>query len=225
MITVNNISINPSSATATQTLTITGAAHTGRDSRSVVFSLAGSVGTIPVSSSNSLLVTQLGHSAFLTLNAPSSASSFPAAGGTISYSGYSNLQYIPLTIGSNLTFVNAVINGTTVTAASNFSGSGYEVSGDPGKTTQYQVVFNFRVEENQSTSSRQVTFTAGGTTYTINQQGAEDTPVTYNLGFALNGTVPSGNVTVTVDADGDVTSSGTVSVQASTGLDWEITES
>jgi len=214
------ITISPTTGTGGATLSISGSAYTGRNSRSASFSLNGTAGDdTPVPSANSLVVTQSGAAEFISLSTTSSTSSFPAAGGDITFSGTSNLEKIKLAFGNDASssdFTSASINnGTAITTVSSFtSGDGY--TSNLGTDAAYSVSFTFHIPTNTDSSDGKTykyKFTVGSSTYdvTVNQSAAS----AYTLAFSSS--------TATVNADGTLTSPSSVSVSADSGLTWAIT--
>lgn len=234
MATSNNITVVSASgqATGTQDLTVSATPVTGRlenssgvmVGRSASFTAKGTGSYSSVSSSNTLIVTQQGKSAFISVGSSQSTTAFPASGGDITFTGKSNLKSITMSTGSRITFKSATINGTSVASASAFASNGYAPSGDPGNTAEYNVSFVFTIPENTSTTSTATSsFTLNGSQYTITQSRKSDS--SYYLGFVFNNDdITSSNINVTVNANGAQTTSSTVKVKASDGLSWEISE-
>ena len=221
--------IDPGTGSGNSSLTITADEHTGRESRSVTVSAQqtnASSGNTPIQSSNSLVITQSAVSAFMSIPTSQNVS---AAGGTVTFGGYSNYQKILLSApssGSNaLTYLgdnNTVDNSSSVTKSALTTGTGYAPAGDPGKEAEYEVEFVFNIPENTNSSQGATyTFKIGTETYTINQAAA----AAQTLQFGYNSTQPSGDVEVSLTANGTQSdTSKTYKVFASSGLAWEIAE-
>lgn len=207
MPTSNNISVSPNSGTGNKSLTVSASENTGRDSRSASFSLKGTGDYSSVTSSNTLVVTQSGVNGFINLTTSSSTTAFPAAGGTLTYTGYSNLASISIGSGTLDTLLtSATINGASVTKAQ--LQSGYTVPNDPGANARYAVQFVFTIPANSSTSDTvSYTGTIGGQSYTVTQSAAST-----SLSFSRR--------TASVNASG--TSGDSVTVNAPNGVSWEI---
>lgn len=229
----NGITVVPTSGnyTGNQNLTISAEEVTGRlenaqgqmVGRKAAFGASGTNQYSSVKSPNTLIVTQEGKAAFIEVSTTSSTSAFPADGGPITFTGYSNLKQIPLTKSSNLGFTSATINNAqpAITDISNFAGNGYTVPGDPGNTAKYPVTFVFSVPENQDPSNpAEYTFTLGGTQHTIRQSASGE----YTLKFGYNNVEPSTDVEVLLNANGLPKVANTYKVIATSGLTWEITE-
>lgn len=207
MPTINNITITPGTGDRTVQLSISGTVNTGRGTRTGRFSLDGTGEYSSIHADNDLVVTQLGAAAFLSISPDGDVDNFPAAGGTLTYSGKSNMQSISIDSGSlNQLSMTATINGVPVTKSD--LQNGYTVPGDPGLTAEYNVSFVYTIPANPSGAT--YTGKIGGNTYSVVQVGA--TPS--NLEFSSE--------TATVTSDGTLSGS-TVSVIADTGLTWEIT--
>lgn len=209
MPTYNNISVTPNSGTGNKSLTISASPNTGRNDRSAGFSLRGTGNYSGTSSSNSLIVTQSGAGSQFLITTNASTNAFPAAGGTITYTGTSNLA--TLTLGSSTLdalLTSAMINEVQVTKTQ--LQSGYSIPNDPGKTLAYPITIEFTIPENTSTSSA-VTYTGsiGGQALTVVQSAAG-----VSLSFSRN--------SVTVNADGETIVGEAVTVNAPSGTSWEI---
>ena len=245
------ITVNPNESSDTKQLTITGTPNYGRDPRSAVLNLSGSFGSQTVQSSNSLLVTQYGSDPYLTLVAQTGTISnpLPNTAGTISYSGYSNLQSFTVDLsqsnGCSISSVtmNQISSGSEGVTV---SGSTYTLDSDAGKTERYPVTIVFSVPANSGTSTRTCTIRFTGTPamsetnsvtfYQVGQneggggEGGDDPggggddpqPGTEDFGFALNGVIPEGNIQLYADETGTRTDSDTVSVVAPSGTSWQI---
>lgn len=207
MPTSNNISVSPNSGTGNKSLTVSASENTGRNSRSASFSLKGTGGYSSVTSSNTLVVTQSGVNGFINLTTSSSTTAFPAAGGTITFSGTSNLASLTLGNGTlDALLTSATVNGATVTKAQ--LQAGYSIPNDPGATAAYNVTLEFTIPINQSTSEpASYTGSIGGQALSVVQSAASTT-----LSFSRS--------TASVNASG--TSGDSVTVNAPNGVSWEI---
>lgn len=207
MPTSNNISVSPNSGTGNKSLTVSVSENTGRNSRSASFSLKGTGGYSSVTSSNTLVVTQSGVNGFINLTTSSSTTAFPAAGGTITFSGTSNLASLTLGNGTlDALLTSATVNGATVTKAQ--LQAGYSIPNDPGATAAYNVTLEFTIPINQSTSEpASYTGSIGGQALSVVQSAASTT-----LSFSRS--------TASVNASG--TSGDSVTVIAPSGVSWEI---
>lgn len=203
----NIITVSPTSGTGNKSLTVSASENTGRNSRSASFSLKGTGGYSSVTSSNTLVVTQSGVNGFINLTTSSSTTAFPAAGGTITFSGTSNLASLTLGNGTlDALLTSATVNGATVTKAQ--LQAGYSIPNDPGATAAYNVTLEFTIPINQSTSEpASYTGTIGGQALSVIQSAASTT-----LSFSRS--------TASVNASG--TSGDSVTVNAPNGVSWEI---
>lgn len=209
MPTTNNITVSPNSGTGARTLTVSALENTGRNSRSANFSLAGTGDYSSVLSSNSLVVTQSGVSGFITITTTSDTTAFHAAGGTLTYTGYSNLASISIGTGTlDNCLTSATINGVSGITKSQLQ-SGYTVPNDPGASEKYAVTFVYTIPANQSTSGT-VTYsgTIGGQQYTVIQSARQVT-----LSFSSN--------TAEVNSSGTLVGDS-ISVIAPEGVSWVI---
>lgn len=228
----NNITVVPTSGnyTGNQNLSISGEPVTGRlenaqgqmVGKRAEFTARGTGQYSSITSPNTLIVTQDGKAAFITVNTNSSTVAFPASGGPIKFEGTSNLKQITLSKSSNLGFTKAVINeGGDITNISSFSGSGYTVPGDPGNTEEYDVEFYFSIPQNSDPSNpAEYSFTLNGVEHDITQSASG----AYTLKFGYNNVEPSTDVEVTLNANGLPKDANTYKVIATSGLTWEITE-
>lgn len=226
MPTLNNITVSPGNGTGNTTLTISAVENTGRDSRSANFKANGTGSYDNIPSANSLIVTQSGKPSFINVSTTSNTESFPASGGTIVFSGTSNMQ--TLSIGTSGTLgtlddllTSATVDGVSVTKSQ--LQSGYTVPGDPGKTAAYNVSLTYTIPANSTSPSVPVTYSGkvGNQTISVTQASAA---VVGTLAIGLDGNT-TGNKNATVDADGNITSSGTYSVVASDqNITWELVE-
>lgn len=207
------ITISPLTGSGEVELSISGSTYTGRESRGTSFTLSGSVGGDPVTPGNALVVTQTGKGApngFFSVSTSSSTSAFPAAGGTITYSGTSNKASISIGTGTlDNVLTSATINSVSVTKSQ--LQSGYTVANDPGASAEYNVSFTYTIPANADTSTKTFGGTVGGQSVSVTQSAHSG----YNLSFSASA--------ATVNADGTLTSPSSVSVNADSGLTWEIT--
>lgn len=205
----NIITVSPTAGTGNKSLTVSASENTGRNSRSASFSLKGTGDYSSVTSSNTLVVTQsgTGEPGFINLTTSSSTTAFPAAGGTITFSGTSNLASLTLGNGTlDALLTSATVNGATVTKAQ--LQAGYSIPNDPGATAAYNVTLEFTIPVNQSTSeSASYTGSIGGQALSVVQSAASTT-----LSFSRS--------TASVNASG--TSGDSVTVNAPNGVSWEI---
>lgn len=203
----NIITVSPTSGTGNKSLTVSASENTGRNSRSASFSLKGTGDYSSVTSSNTLVVTQSGVNGFINLTTSSSTTAFPAAGGTITFSGTSNLASLTLGNGTlDALLTSATVNGATVTKAQ--LQAGYSIPNDPGATAAYNVTLEFTIPINQSTSEpASYTGSIGGQALSVVQSAASTT-----LSFSRS--------TASVNASG--TSGDPVTVNAPNGVSWEI---
>ena len=203
----SNITVSPTAGTGNKSLTVSVSENTGRNSRSASFSLKGTGDYSSVTSSNTLVVTQSGVNGFINLTTSSSTTAFPAAGGTITFSGTSNLASLTLGNGTlDALLTSATVNGATVTKAQ--LQAGYSIPNDPGATAAYNVTLEFTIPINQSTSEpASYTGSIGGQALSVVQSAASTT-----LSFSRS--------TASVNASG--TSGDSVTVNAPNGVSWEI---
>ena len=156
--------------------------HTGRISR--VDSIEG---VTSGGASDSVVLSQNGASEFITVDKTSY--SVTALGGTVKITGTSNspsLKLTNLTDSSLLSNFALKVNGTAYSWDGNAS---HQISGDPGALDSYTFDISFDVAENQTESSKDITFKltdSGNTgtssdTITITQAAGEKTYGTPNV--------------------------------------------
>lgn len=185
---------NKTSGNGNDTVSWTGANHTGRTARqtTATFSASGV-------ESKTLTIIQAGATEFVTID---STAAVAKAGGSVTIAGTSN--------SSKLTFSLTGTNGiglvlpTTYTANSVTTNNGEAITGDPGAVQQYAFSITFTgIDENTSVSAltSQLTVTANGSqtaTCDITQAAGDAyltiSPTTINLtatGTAVNVSVES----------------------------------
>ena len=156
--------------------------HTGRISR--VDSIEG---VTSGGASDHVVLSQNGDSEFITVDKTSY--SVTALGGTVKITGTSNspsLKVSQLTDSSLLSNFALKVNGTAYSWDGN---SSHQISGDPGASSSYTFEISFDVAENQTESSKDITFRltdSGNTgtssdTITITQAAGEKTYGTPNV--------------------------------------------
>ncbi|MBO6249188.1 MAG: hypothetical protein J6N54_10290 [Bacteroidales bacterium] len=195
--------------TGNQVLTVTGvSSYTGRGDITATFSAKGTGSYTSVSSSNKLVVTQKG-SFIMTLNDPSGV---PASGGSVTLTGYSNLEALRLTLPSGVTLTSAVINGTELNANQRDSLTTGSYASGGGASAQYDISLQLSVEANSGTR-RQFTVTMGFSgeevdSAVITQDGAVQTNSLW-FGNGAGASQTSTNLTVTLTPDGAIDPSST----------------
>jgi len=210
MPTSNHITIDLDKGTGNANLTISASSNTGREPRTAMFSAMGTGTFDGIHSANNLIITQSGAAEFLSIVTTSSESAFPASGGTLVYTGTSNMISIAMGQGSlDAKLDYAKINNVTVTL-DQLQG-GYIVPNNAGKYEAYPVEFHFTIPANGGGSPVSYSGTIGGNTYTITQSANASQTLSFSTTSA------------TVNSDGTITS-GSVSVNAPDGLSWEITQ-
>lgn len=156
--------------------------HTGRSSR-----LGSIKGVTSGGASDSVVLSQDGASEFIMVDKTSY--SVTALGGTVKITGTSNspsLKVSQLTDSSLLSNFALKVNGTAYSWDGNVS---HQISGDPGALDSYTFEISFDVAENQTESSKDITFKltdSGNTgtssdTITITQAAGEKTYGTPNV--------------------------------------------
>lgn len=156
--------------------------HTGRSSR-----LGSIKGVTSGGASDSVVLSQDGASEFIMVDKTSY--SVTALGGTVKITGTSNspsLKVSQLTYSSLLSNFALKVNGTAYSWDGNVS---HQISGDPGALDSYTFEISFDVAENQTESSKDITFKltdSGNTgtssdTITITQAAGEKTYGTPNV--------------------------------------------
>lgn len=164
------------------TRSLKASSHTGRSSRS------GSIkGVTSGGASDSVVLSQDGAGEFIMVD--NTSYSVTALGGTVKITGTSNspsLKVSQLTDSSLLSNFTLKVNGTTYSWDGNVS---HQISGDPGALDSYTFEISFDVAENQTESSKDITFKltdSGNTgtssdTITITQAAGEKTYGTPNV--------------------------------------------
>lgn len=156
--------------------------HTGRSSR-----LGSIKGVTSGGASDSVVLSQDGASEFIMVD--NTSYSVTALGGTVKITGTSNspsLKVSQLTYSSLLSNFALKVNGTAYSWDGNVS---HQISGDPGALDSYTFDISFDVAENQTESSKDITFKltdSGNTgtssdTITITQAAGEKTYGTPNV--------------------------------------------
>ena len=133
------------------TRSLKASSHTGRSSRS------GSIkGVTSGGASDSVVLSQVGASEFIMVD--KTFYSVTALGGTVKITGTSNspsLKVSQLSNPSSLSNFALKVNGTAYSWDGNAS---HQVSGDPGASSSYTFEISFDVAENQTESSKDITF-------------------------------------------------------------------
>lgn len=143
--------ISGSTGSGSGTRSLKASSHTGRSSRS------GSIkGVTSGGASDSIILSQYGADEFITVD---KAYYFVTAlGGTVKITGTSNspsLKLTNLTNSSLLSNFALKVNGTAYSWDGNVS---HQISGDPGASSSYTFEISFDVAENQTESSKNITF-------------------------------------------------------------------
>ena len=174
--------VSGSTGSGSGTRSLKASSHTGRSSRS------GSIkGVTSGGASDSVVLSQDGASEFIMVDKTSY--SVAALGGTVKITGTSNspsLKLTNLTDSSLLSNFALKVNGTAYSWDGN---SSHEISGDPGASSSYTFEISFDVAENQTESSKDITFRltdsgdpgASSDTITIIQATGEKTYGTPNV--------------------------------------------
>ena len=174
--------VSGSTGSGSGTRSLKASSHTGRSSRS------GSIkGVTSGGASDSVVLSQDGASEFIMVD--NTSYSVTALGGTVKITGTSNspsLKVSQLTDSSLLSNFTLKVNGTTYSWDGNVS---HQISGDPGASSSYTFEISFDVAENQTESSKDITFKltdSGNTgtssdTITITQAAGEKTYGTPNV--------------------------------------------
>lgn len=143
--------VSGSTGSGSGTRSLKASTHTGRSSRS------GSIkGVTSGGASDSVVLSQDGASEFIM--ADKTSYSVAALGGTVKITGTSNspsLKLTNLTDSSLLSNFALKVNGTTYSWDGNVS---HQISGDPGASSSYTFEISFDVAENQTESSKDITF-------------------------------------------------------------------
>ena len=156
--------------------------HTGRSSR-----LGSIKGVTSGGASDSVVLSQDGASEFIMVD--NTSYSVTALDGTVKITGTSNspsLKVSQLTDSSLLSNFTLRVNGTAYSWDGNVS---HQISGDPGASSSYTFEISFDVAENQTESSKDITFRltdsgdpgASSETITITQTAGEKTYGTPNV--------------------------------------------
>ena len=143
--------VSGSTGSGSGTRSLKASSHTGRSSRS------GSIkGVTSGRASDSVVLTQKGAAEFITVDKTSY--SISALGATVKITGTSNspsLKFYQLSNSSSLSNFTLKVNGTAYT----WNGSSsHTISGDPGASASYTFEISFDVAENQTESSRFISF-------------------------------------------------------------------
>lgn len=174
--------VSGSTGSGSGTRSLKASSHTGRSSRS------GSIkGVTSGGASDSVVLSQDGASEFIMVD--NTSYSVTALGGTVKITGTSNspsLKVSQLTDSSLLSNFTLKVNGTAYSWDGNVS---HQISGDPGASSSYTFEISFDVAENQTESSKDITFRltdSGNTgtssdTITITQAAGEKTYGTPNV--------------------------------------------
>jgi len=210
MPTSNHITIDLDKGTGNTPLSISASSNTGREPRTAMFSAKGTGTFDGIQSTNNLIVTQSGAAEFLSIVTSSSITNFPATGGTLTYTGTSNMASIAMGTGTlDECLDHATINSVTVTKEQ--LQNGYTVPNNAGKYEAYPVEFVFTIPANEGGSAATYSGTIGGNTYVIVQSANASQTLSFSTTSA------------SVDSDGNITG-GSVSVIAPSELSWEITQ-
>ena len=176
--------VSGSTGSGSGTRSLKASSHTGRSSRS------GSIkGVTSGGASDSVVLSQDGASEFIMVDKTSY--SVAALGGTVKITGTSNspsLKLTNLTDSSLLSNFALKVNGTAYSWDGN---SSHEISGDPGASSSYTFEISFDVAENQTESSKDITFRltdsgdpgASSETITITQAAGEKTYGSWDVDF------------------------------------------
>lgn len=143
--------VSGSTGSGSGTRSLKASSHTGRSSRS------GSIkGVTSGGASDSVVLSQDGAGEFIMVD--NTSYSVTALGGTVKITGTSNspsLKVSQLTDSSLLSNFTLKVNGTTYSWDGNVS---HQISGDPGASSSYTFEISFDVAENQTESSKDITF-------------------------------------------------------------------
>lgn len=176
--------VSGSTGSGSGTRSLKASSHTGRSSRS------GSIkGVTSGGASDSVVLSQDGASEFIMVD--NTSYSVTALGGTVKITGTSNspsLKVSQLTDSSLLSNFALKVNGTAYSWDGN---SSHQVSGDPGGSSSYTFEISFDVAENQTESSKDITFRltdsgdpgASSETITITQAAGEKTYGSWDVDF------------------------------------------
>ena len=176
--------VSGSTGSGSGTRSLKASSHTGRSSRS------GSIkGVTSGGASDSVVLSQDGASEFIMVD--NTSYSVTALGGTVKITGTSNspsLKVSQLTDSSLLSNFTLKVNGTAYSWDGNVS---HQISGDPGASSSYSFEISFDVAENQTESSKDITFRltdsgdpgASSETITITQAAGEKTYGSWDVYF------------------------------------------
>lgn len=179
--------VSGSTGSGSGTRSLKASSHTGRSSRS------GSIkGVTSGGASDSVVLLQVGAGEFIRVDKTSY--SVAALGGTVKITGTSNspsLKLTNLTDSSLLSNFTLKVNGTAYSWDGNVS---HQISGDPGASSSYTFEISFEVAENQTESSKDITFRlrdsgdpgVSSETITITQAAGEKTygTASVNMGYS-----------------------------------------
>lgn len=179
--------VSGSTGSGSGTRSLKASSHTGRSSRS------GSIkGVTSGGASDSVVLSQVGAGEFIMVDKTSY--SVAALGGTVKITGTSNspsLKLTNLTDSSLLSNFALKVNGTAYSWDGNVS---HQISGDPGASSSYTFEISFDVAENQTESSKDITFRlrdsgdpgVSSETITITQAAGEKTygTASVNMGYS-----------------------------------------
>lgn len=179
--------VSGSTGSGSGTRSLKASSHTGRSSRS------GSIkGVTSGGASDSVVLLQVGAGEFIMVDKTSY--SVAALGGTVKITGTSNspsLKLTNLTDSSLLSNFALKVNGTAYSWDGNVS---HQISGDPGASSSYTFEISFDVAENQTESSKDITFRlrdsgdpgVSSETITITQATGEKTygTASVNMGYS-----------------------------------------
>lgn len=179
--------VSGSTGSGSGTRSLKASPHTGRSSRS------GSIkGVTSGGASDSVVLLQVGAGEFIMVDKTSY--SVAALGGTVKITGTSNspsLKLTNLTDSSLLSNFALKVNGTAYSWDGNVS---HQISGDPGASSSYTFEISFDVAENQTESSKDITFRlrdsgdpgVSSETITITQAAGEKTygTASVNMGYS-----------------------------------------
>lgn len=179
--------VSGSTGSGSGTRSLKASSHTGRSSRS------GSIkGVTSGGASDSVVLLQVGAGEFIMVDKTSY--SVAALGGTVKITGTSNspsLKLTNLTDSSLLSNFALKVNGTAYSWDGNVS---HQISGDPGASSSYTFEISFDVAENQTESSKDITFRlrdsgdpgVSSETITITQAAGEKTygTASVNMGYS-----------------------------------------
>lgn len=179
--------VSGSTGSGSGTRSLKASSHTGRSSRS------GSIkGVTSGGASDSVVLLQVGAGEFIMVDKTSY--SVAALGGTVKITGTSNspsLKLTNLTDSSLLSNFALKVNGTAYSWDGNVS---HQISGDPGASSSYTFEISFNVAENQTESSKDITFRlrdsgdpgVSSETITITQAAGEKTygTASVNMGYS-----------------------------------------